>query len=67
VGQTLPVEVLEPTPQTVTAKVQVVNEVVDSASNTFRVRLVVENPDGSIGAGIRVRANVAGPESLKNP
>ena len=67
VGQTLPVEVLEPKPQTVTTKVQVVNEVVDSASNTFRVRLVVENPDGRIGAGIRVRARVAGPESLKNP
>jgi multidrug efflux pump subunit AcrA (membrane-fusion protein) len=67
VGQTLPVEVLEPTPQTVSTKVQVVNEVVDSASNTFRVRLVVENPEGRIGAGVRVRASVAGPESLKNP
>jgi RND family efflux transporter MFP subunit len=75
VGQTLPVDILEPKPQTVTATVGVVNDVVDAASNTFRVRLVVENPKGSIGAGVRVRVSVpcppadrqAGPEGLKGP
>jgi RND family efflux transporter MFP subunit len=67
VGQTLPLEILEPKPQTVTAKVEVVNEVVDAASNTFRVRLVIENADGRIGAGVRARVSVAGPEGLRSP
>jgi RND family efflux transporter MFP subunit len=64
-GQTLAVEVLEPRRQSVSTKVQIVNPVVDPASNTFRVRLAVENPDGRISAGVRVRVTVAGPESLK--
>jgi len=67
VGQTLAVEVLEPKPHSVSTKVQIVNPVVDPASNTFRVRLAMENPDGRISAGVRVRVSVAGPESLKNP
>jgi RND family efflux transporter MFP subunit len=67
VGQTLAVEVLEPTPQSVAAKVQVVNPVVDPASDTFRVRLAMENPDGRINSGVRVRVNVTGPEGLKGP
>jgi len=67
VGQTLAVEVLEPKPQSVSTKVQIVNPVVDAASNTFRVRLAMENPDGRISAGVRVSVSVAGPESLKNP
>jgi len=66
-GQTMAVEILEPKREAVTARVQVVNEVVDAASNTFRVRLVVENADGRIRAGVRVRVTVAGPESLKGP
>ncbi|MCX5655348.1 MAG: efflux RND transporter periplasmic adaptor subunit [Planctomycetota bacterium] len=64
-SQTLAVEVLEPRRQSVSTKVQIVNPVVDPASNTFRVRLAVENPDGRISAGVRVRVTVAGPESLK--
>jgi len=64
-GQTLAVEVLEPKRQSVGTKVQIVNPVVDPASNTFRVRLAMENPDGRLGAGVRVRVSVAGPESLK--
>ena len=67
VGQTLPVEILEPKHATITAKVQVVNEVVEPASNTFRVRLVVENAQGLVPAGVKVRVTVTGPESLKNP
>jgi multidrug efflux pump subunit AcrA (membrane-fusion protein) len=66
-GQAVPVEILEPQPQTVAAKVDVVNEVVDSASNTFRVRLAVDNPDGRLRAGVRARVTVTGPEGPKNP
>ncbi len=66
-GQRIPVEILEPQPQTVTATVQVANEVVEAASNTFRVRLVVDNTDGRIRAGVKARISIAGPESLKEP
>ena len=67
VGQRIPVEILEPQPQTVTATVQVANEVVEAASNTFRVRLVVDNADGRIRAGVKARISIADPESLKEP
>ena len=66
-GQTLAVEVLEPKRQSVGTKVQIVTPVVDPASNTFRVRLAMENPDGRLSAGVRACVSVAGPESLKNP
>jgi RND family efflux transporter MFP subunit len=65
VGQTLAVEILEPKPHSVNTRVQIVNPVVDPASNTFRVRLAVENPDGRISAGVRVSVSITGPESLK--
>jgi len=61
VGQTLPIEMLEPQRETVTAKVQIVNEVVESASNTFRVRLAIDNAAGALRAGVKVRITVAGP------
>jgi multidrug efflux pump subunit AcrA (membrane-fusion protein) len=67
VGQALTVEVLEPKTQSVTTKVQIVNPVVDPASDTFRVRLALENPGGRISAGVRVRVSITGPESLKDP
>ena len=67
VGQQLPIEILEPRPQTVTATVGVVNEVVEAASNTFRVRLVMKNADCCIRAGVKARVTIAGPESLKEP
>jgi RND family efflux transporter MFP subunit len=67
VGQTLAIEMLEPKRETVTAKVQIVNEVVESASNTFRVRLAIDNAAGALRAGVKVRITVAGPESLKGP
>ena len=66
-GQTLAIEMLEPERETVTAKVQIVNEVVEAASNTFRVRLAIENAAGRLRAGVKVRVSVAGPESLKGP
>jgi RND family efflux transporter MFP subunit len=67
IGQTLPVEILEPRRQTLTAKVDVVNEVVEPASNTFRVRLVVANPEGTVPAGVKVRVTLADPAALAAP
>jgi cobalt-zinc-cadmium efflux system membrane fusion protein len=43
------------------AKVTLVDRVVDAASNTFRVRLSLPNPDQSIPAGLRCMAEFAGP------
>jgi RND family efflux transporter MFP subunit len=67
VGQTIPVEILEPKRHTIEAKVQMVNDVVEPASNTFRVRLAVPNAEGQVPAGVKVRVTVAGPETPKNP
>ena len=42
-----------PVDTTVSARVDAVDPVIDAASDTFRVRLVLPNPDYSIPAGIR--------------
>jgi RND family efflux transporter MFP subunit len=67
VGQTLQVELLEPERRTITAKVELVNDIVEPASNTFRVRLLVPNADGHVPAGVKTRVTITGPESLKAP
>ncbi len=42
---------------TVSATVQYVDKVVDAASNTFRVRLTLPNPDHRLPAGLRCKAD----------
>ena len=42
---------------TVSAKVEYVDKVVDAASNTFRVRLSLPNPDHRLPAGLRCKAD----------
>lgn len=42
-----------------TAKVVLVDKVVDPASNSFRVRMSLSNPDNSIPAGLRCRVDFA--------
>lgn len=49
------VEVELPEPRTLKARVTVVDGVIDAASSTFRVRLVLPNPDYKIPAGIECR------------
>ena len=44
-----------------TAKVTLVDKVVDGASNTFRVRLELPNPDLSLPAGLRCKADLGVP------
>jgi RND family efflux transporter MFP subunit len=65
VGQTMNIEILEPKRETLAAIVQVVNSVAEPASNTFRVRLVIANPDGRVAAGVKVRVSVAASETPK--
>jgi RND family efflux transporter MFP subunit len=41
------------------AKVVLVDKLIDAASNTFRVRAELPNPDGAIPSGLRCRAEIA--------
>jgi RND family efflux transporter MFP subunit len=43
-----------------TAKVTLVDKVIDGASNTFRVRLELPNPDYALPAGLRCKADMGG-------
>lgn len=53
VGSTAIVHPVAPVGGTYTAKADVVDPVIDAASDTFGVRLVLPNPDRTIPAGIR--------------
>lgn len=48
----------------VSAKVTMVDKVIDAASNTFRVHLELPNPDGALPAGLRCKAEFALPAAL---
>ena len=50
-------------------KVILIDKLIDGASNTFRVRLALPNPDGSLPAGLRCKANlgVAMPAAQRAP
>jgi len=49
------------------ARVVQVDRVLDPASNTFRVRLEMDNADGSLPAGLRCRADIEGASAPANP
>lgn len=44
----------------VSATVNVVDPIIDAASNTFRIQLGIDNADGAIPAGVRCRASFPG-------
>lgn len=52
-----------PNAPTVTAKVAIIDKVIDAASNTFRVQLEIDNQDLSLPAGARCKADFG----LNNP
>ncbi len=54
------VSIRYPKPQTIRARVMIVEQVVDAASGTFRVRLEVRNPRHRIPAGIKCRVRFVG-------
>lgn len=46
------------------ATVAIVDRVIDAASNTFRVRLTLPNPDLGLPSGVRCKVEFAGPDTL---
>ena len=56
-----------PGAETVTATVQHVDRVLDAASNSFRVRLSLPNPDNRLPAGLRCKADVPGADAAPTP
>ncbi len=53
----------------VRAEVSLVDPLVDAASNTFRVRLAIDNSDGTVPAGARCKVDFGGvmPASFRRP
>ncbi len=50
------------------AEVVLVDTVIDGASNTFRVRATLPNPDGTLPSGLRCRAELSDlPASVAGP
>ena len=58
-GTTARIQTELPNSAPVTASVVLVDKVLDAASGTFRVRLQLPNPDASIPAGLRCKAEFA--------
>lgn len=59
VGQTAVVQPQQPVGSRYTAEVIVIDRVFDATSNTFGVRLVLDNPDGLLLAGQRCTVDFA--------
>ncbi|WP_426442499.1 efflux RND transporter periplasmic adaptor subunit [Bradyrhizobium genosp. P] len=57
-GQMAELYLLPPADKVVQARIDVVDPLIDPASDTFRVRLTLPNPDYAIPAGIRCTANL---------
>ncbi|HET6788795.1 MAG TPA: efflux RND transporter periplasmic adaptor subunit, partial [Aquabacterium sp.] len=51
----------------VQATVQYIDKVVDAASNTFRVRLVLPNPDLKLAGGLRCKADLLSKAATRQP
>lgn len=52
--------------QELTAKVVLVDTVIDAASNTFRVRMLLPNQDRRVPAGLRCKADFAGQQDANS-
>ena len=63
-GDAVPVLPELPGAETVTATVRHVDRVLDAASNSFRVRLSLPNPNNKMPAGLRCKAQVPGADTL---
>jgi len=58
-GQKVKVTLSQPNPIEVVGEVSVIDPYVDGASETFRVRIAIANPDYSVVPGFRCLAQVA--------
>jgi membrane fusion protein, heavy metal efflux system len=66
-GDTLSIQPELPGQAAVRAQVQYVDKVVDAASNTFRVRLRLPNPDHKLPGGLRCKADLTGKVAMPTP
>jgi cobalt-zinc-cadmium efflux system membrane fusion protein len=64
-GDTLSIQPDLPGQAAVRAQVQYVDKVVDAASNTFRVRLRLPNPDHKLPGGLRCKVDLIAKAALK--
>jgi RND family efflux transporter MFP subunit len=67
VGQKIQVTPELPGAEVRTASIVQIDQVLDPASNTFRLRLDLPNADGSLPAGLRCRADLGLPPAAKAP
>jgi RND family efflux transporter MFP subunit len=58
VGDSVQLRLSPPAGKVVQSSIEVVDPVIDAASDTFRVRLTLPNPDNAIPAGVRCVANL---------
>lgn len=58
VGMTAEVHLLPPVGLVIPAKIDAIDPVIDAASDTFRIRLVLPNPDNAFPAGVRCTATL---------
>lgn len=58
VGDVVDLRLETPVDSTVQSKIEIIDPVIDAASDTFRVRLMLTNPGNKIPAGIRCIANL---------
>ena len=59
-GEAVDLRLLAPVDKTVHSTIDVIDPLIDPASDTFRVRLTLENPGNTIPAGIRCVASLPG-------
>ena len=59
-GEAVDLRLLAPVDKTVHSTIDVIDPLIDPASDTFRVRLTLENPGNKIPAGIRCVASLPG-------
>jgi RND family efflux transporter MFP subunit len=59
VGDMVELRLAPPVAKIVQSRIEVVDPVIDAASDTFRVRLALDNPNNAIPAGIRCIANLS--------
>ncbi len=60
IGEAVELHLLEPVDKVVNSTIDVIDPLIDPASDTFRVRLTLRNPGNKIPAGIRCVASLAG-------
>jgi multidrug efflux pump subunit AcrA (membrane-fusion protein) len=58
VGEIVELRLLPPVDKVVKAEIDVIDPIIDAASNTFRLRLALPNPENAIPAGVRCNANL---------